>query len=57
MKRIALTVKQETILTSSFENTTSCRTAEIRNQEFRKEIDTNERKKFYYLECFIGEWF
>lgn len=41
---IASTVKQEAILTPSFENTTSCRTAEIRNQEFRKEIDTNEKK-------------
>lgn len=33
---ITPSVKQETILTPSFENTTSCRTAEIRNQEFRK---------------------
>lgn len=51
---IAPTVKQEIMLTPSFENTASCRIAEIRNQEFRKEIGTNEEKN-YYFECFSGE--
>lgn len=41
---IAPTIKQAAILKSSFENTTSTRSAERRNQEFSKEIDPNEKK-------------